>query len=90
MKRVTQLFTALTASMFLFTSCEQNLTEDLATNEALTELSSEEIASAIETMSIAYDITALSDDDTEVTISSDEELDSYGKKTEKTSYCVPY
>lgn len=89
MKRVTQIFTALTVSMFVLTSCDQNLNEDLAANEAFTELSSEEITSAIETMSISYDIQVLQEDDTEVTISNDEELDSYGKRQNRPRIVYP-
>ena len=51
------------------------------TSETLTEsdLSSEELDSAVETISIRYSITVISDDNSEVEINSDADLTSYSK-----------
>ena len=51
------------------------------TSETLTEsdLSSEELDSAVETLSIRYSITVISDDNSEVEINSDADLTSYSK-----------
>ncbi len=61
------------------------------TSETLTEsdLSSEELASAVETLSIHYSITVTSDDNSEVEINSDTDLTSYSKSYGKAKIKFP-
>ena len=61
------------------------------TLETLTEsdLSSEELASAVETLSIRYSITVISDDNSEVEINSDADLTSYSKSYGKAKIKFP-
>ncbi len=61
------------------------------TSETLTEsdLSSEELASAVETLSIHYSITVISDDNSEVEINSDADLTSYSKNYGKAKIKFP-
>ena len=61
------------------------------TSETLTEsdLSSEELASAVETLSIHYSITVISDDNSEVEINSDADLTSYSKSYGKAKIKFP-
>ena len=61
------------------------------TSETLTEsdLSSEELASAVETLSIRYSITVISDDNSEVEINSDADLTSYSKSYGKAKIKFP-
>ena len=81
MKNPTKNFVAIILGMAIFTSCEQNLTEELIANEDSNEISSEEISSAIETMAFKYAITTIADDDSEIIITNDEELSEYGENT---------
>ena len=61
------------------------------TSETLTEsdLSSEELDSAVETLSIRYSITVISDDNSEVEINSDADLTSYSKSYGKAKIKFP-
>ena len=61
------------------------------TSETLTEsdLSSEELASAVKTLSIRYSITVISDDNSEVEINSDADLTSYSKSNGKAKIKFP-
>jgi hypothetical protein len=61
------------------------------TSETLTEsdLSSKELASAVETLSIHYSITVTSDDNSEVEINSDADLTSYSKSYGKAKIKFP-
>ena len=61
------------------------------TSETLTEsdLSSEELSSAVETLSIRYSITVISEDNSEVDINSDADLTSYGKINGKAKIKFP-
>ena len=61
------------------------------TSETLTEsdLSSEELASTVETLSIRYSITVISDDNSEVEINSDADLTSYSKSYGKAKIKFP-
>jgi len=61
------------------------------TSETLTEsdLSSEELASAVETLSIRYSITVISDDNSEFKINSDADLTSYSKRSGKANIKFP-
>ena len=61
------------------------------TSETLTEsdLSSEELASAVETLSIRYSITVISHDNSEVEINSDADLTSYSKSYGKAKIKFP-
>ena len=61
------------------------------TSETLTEsdLSSEELDSAVETLSIRYSITVISDDNSEVEINSDADLTSYSKRYGKANIKFP-
>jgi len=61
------------------------------TSETLTEsdLSSEELASAVETLSIRYSINVISDDNSEVEINSDADLTSYSKSYGKAKIKFP-
>ena len=61
------------------------------TSETLTEsdLSSEELSSAVETLSIRYSITVISDDNSEVEINSDADLTSYSKSYGKAKIKFP-
>jgi len=66
------------------TTSDDTTTDDdttTITSETLTEsdLSSEELDSAVETISIRYSITVISDDNSEVEINSDADLTSYSK-----------
>lgn len=89
MKKLTKTLAAVAFGMALFTSCDQNLTEDLIATSETNELSNEELSSAIETMAFNYSITAISEDDTEVIISSDEELSEYGQKNGRARIVYP-
>jgi len=61
------------------------------TSETLTEseFSSEELASAVETLSIRYSITVISEDNSEVEINSDADLTSYSKRYGKANIKFP-
>ena len=89
MKRFTKTVATVIMSMAIFASCQQNLTEDLAESEALneaasgTDLSSEEIISAADNISISYSITAIADDNSEIEITNDASLKEYGNKNKK-------
>jgi hypothetical protein len=92
MKKFTKTVAALLLGMAIFTSCDQSLTEDLvSTNETIetSELSSDEINSAIETMAFKYNISAIADDDSEVLISNDKELSEYVQKNRKARIVFP-
>lgn len=89
MKKFTNTVAALLIAMGVLTSCDQSLTEELISSEDSTELSSDEIKSAVETMSFKYSITAVNDDATETTISSDEELTSYAERNGKARIVFP-
>jgi hypothetical protein len=89
MKKFTKSIAVLLIAMGVFTSCNQNQTEELVISEESAELSNEEIKSAIETMSFKYSIKVINDDDLEITISSDEELASYGDRTKKAKIVFP-
>jgi len=89
MKRFTNTVASLVLAMSLFTSCQENLSEDLGENEILSELadnldlSSEEITSAAENMEISYAITVLEEDNSEVEITNDAALKEYGTKSKR-------
>ena len=89
MKKLTRTLMAVTIGMAIFTSCDQNLTEDLIATSETNELTNEEISSAIETMAFKYSITAIDNDDTEVIISSDDELSEYGQKNGRARIVFP-
>jgi len=89
MKKFTKTVATLLIAMGVFTSCDQNLTEELIASEESTEISNEEIKSAVETLSFKYSITAINDNDTEVIVSSDEELTSYGERNRKIRIVFP-
>jgi len=76
------------------TTSDDTTTDDdttTITSETLTEsdLSSEELASAVETLSIRYSITVISDDNSEVEINSDADLTSYSKSYWKAKIKFP-
>ena len=76
------------------TNSDDTTTDDdttTITSETLTEsdLSSEELASAVETLSIRYSITVISDDNSEVEIYSDADLTSYSKSYGKAKIKFP-
>ena len=76
------------------TTSDDTTTDDdttTITSETLTEsdLSSEELASAVETLSIRYSITVISDDNSEVEINSDADLTSYSKSYGKAKIKFP-
>jgi arginine decarboxylase-like protein len=76
------------------TTSDDTTTDDdttTITSETLTEsdLSSEELDSAVETLSIRYSITVISDDNSEVEINSDADLTSYSKSYGKAKIKFP-
>jgi len=75
------------------TTSDDTTTDDTTTitSETLTEseFSSEELASAVETLSIRYSITVISDDNSEVEINSDADLTSYSKSYGKAKIKFP-
>ena len=76
------------------TTSDDTTTDDdttTITSETLTEsdLSSEELDSAVETISIRYSITVISDDNSEVEINSDADLTSYSKSYGKAKIKFP-
>jgi len=76
------------------TTSDDTTTDDdttTITSETLTEsdLSSEELDSAVETLSIRYSITVISDDNSEVEINSDADLTSYSKRYGKAKIKFP-
>ena len=76
------------------TTSDDTTTDDdttTITSETLTEsdLSSEELASLVETLSIRYSITVISDDNSEVEINSDADLTSYSKSYGKAKIKFP-
>ena len=76
------------------TTSDDTTTDDdttTITSETLTEsdLSSEELASAVETLSIRYSITVISDNNSEVEINSDADLTSYSKSYGKAKIKFP-
>ena len=76
------------------TTSDDTTTDDdttTITSETLTEsdLSSEELAYAVETLSIRYSITVISDDNSEVEINSDADLTSYSKSYGKAKIKFP-
>lgn len=89
MKKFTSTIGALLIAMGVFTSCDQSLTEELIATEESSDISNEEIKSAVETLSFKYAITAVNDDDTEIVISSDEELTDYGNRNKKAKIVFP-
>jgi len=62
MKRFTNTISSLLIAMALLTSCGESAVKENSGSETLTEsdLSSEELASAVETLSIRYSITVIS------------------------------
>jgi hypothetical protein len=89
MKKFTNTIMALLVVIGVLTSCDQNLTEELIAIEDSTEISSDEIKSAVETLSFKYSITAVNDDDRKTTISSDEELTAYSEKNTRGKFVFP-
>ncbi|WP_139957241.1 hypothetical protein [Flavicella sediminum] len=85
MKRFTNTVAILAVAMTVFTSCQENASEDLVGTALATtqDLTSDEISSAIETMAINYSITVIGEDDGTLEISNDDELAEYGKKHAK-------
>jgi viroplasmin and RNaseH domain-containing protein len=75
------------------TTSDDTTTDDTTTitSETLTEseFSSEELDSAVETLSIRYSITVISDDNSEVEINSDADLTSYSKSYGKAKIKFP-
>ena len=75
------------------TTSDDTTTDDTTTitSETLTEseFSSEELASAVETLSIRYSITVISEDNSEVEINSDADLTSYSKRYGKANIKFP-
>jgi len=90
MKRFTTTISSLLIAMALLTSCGENAVKDSG-SETLTEseFSSEELASAVETLSIRYPITVISDDNSEFKINSDADLTSYSKRSGKANIKFP-
>jgi len=89
MKHYQKTIALLTLALGLFTSCEQSLTEDLLSSENSDELSTEEINSAIETLSFKYAITAVNSDGSEQNVFSDEELSSYNQQNGNAKFIFP-
>jgi len=92
MKRFTNTISSLLIAMaLLLTSCGESAVKEISGSETLTEsdLSSEELASAVETLSIRYSITVISDDNSEVEINSDADLTSYSKSYGKAKIKFP-
>ena len=77
--------------MALLTSCGENAVKEISGSETRTEseFSSEELASAVETLSISYPITVISDDNSEFKINSDADLTSYSKRSGKANIKFP-
>jgi len=76
------------------TTSDDTTTDDdttTITSETLTEseFSSKELASAVETLSIRYSITVISEDNSEVEINSDADLTSYSKRYGKANIKFP-
>ena len=78
-------------AMALLSSCGENDVKEIPGSETLTEseFSSEELASAVETLEISYSITVISDDNSEFKINSDSDLNSYSKRTGKAKIKFP-
>ncbi len=72
---------------FLFTSCEKNTSdienEEITLSEFSEDLTQEDLTSAVATLSIKYPITAVNENSSKQTISSDEELSDYRKKSNR-------
>jgi len=90
MKRFTTTISSLLIAMALLTSCGENAVKDSGSEtHTESEFSSEELASAVETLSISYPITVISDDNSEVEINSDADLTSYSKRYGKANIKFP-
>jgi len=91
MKRFTTTISSILMAMVLLSSCGENDVKEISGPETLTEseFSSEELASAVETLSIRYSITVISDDNSEVEINSDADLTSYSKRYGKANIKFP-
>jgi|GEM_PF-1861255 hypothetical protein len=91
MKRFTNTISSLLIAMALLTSCGENAVKENSGSETLTksDFSSEELASAVETLSISYSITVISDDNSEVEINNDADLTSYSKRYGKAKIKFP-
>ena len=92
MKRFTNTISSLLIAMaLLLTSCGESAVKENSGSETLTEsdFSSEELASAVETLSIRYSISVISDDNSEVEINSDADLTSYSKSYGKAKIKFP-
>ena len=91
MKRFVTTVSSILIAMVLLISCGENDIKEISGPETLTEseFSSEELASAVETLSISYSITVISDENSEVEINSDSDLTSYSKRTGKAKIKFP-
>ena len=91
MKRFTTTISSLLIAMALLTSCGDNAVKEISGSETRTEseFSSEELASAVETLSIRYPITVISDDNSEFKINCDAYLTSYSKRYGKANIKFP-
>ncbi|MDP7096851.1 MAG: hypothetical protein QGI04_06175, partial [Candidatus Poseidoniia archaeon] len=91
MKRFTTTISSILMAIVLLSSCGENDVKEISGSETHTEsdLSSEELASAVETLSIHYSITVISDNNSEVEINSDADLTSYSKNYGKAKIKFP-
>lgn len=72
-----------------FTSCDQNEVDDIETSESTIEttfsdaITSQDVATIVDNISVQYPITVINDDTTPENITSDEGLKEYGQKSKK-------
>lgn len=93
MKYTKSIF-GLIITAIIFISCENSNIEDIENQDVITtelsnELNQEDLNSMIENITVKYPITATNDDESEETITSDEELKAYGKKSNRPKINFP-
>lgn len=85
--KYTKSILGIVAASFLFISCQNSSSniesDEITTSQATDELTQDDLTSIIETLSISYPITTVNSDDTNETISSDEELEDYNKQSNR-------
>ena len=91
MKRFATTILSILMAMGLLSSCGENDVKNNSGSETLTEseFSNEELVYAVETLSISYSITVISDKNPEVAINSDSDLTSYSKRYGKAKIKFP-
>ena len=91
MKRFTKSIALFVMGAALFTACQQSDSSELslAENLASSDLSTDELTTVAETMTVQYSVTALDDNGNEIIIESDEDLKECAKNNRKSKIVFP-